>query len=148
MPINLKDRGRLLGNEKGMALVEVVFALVVLTATLSLLVGSLISLNRLASVTEQRERAAVRMSSYMDSLRHAAPGEIVAGTFQSVVAPESGESWQVQCQSVDGNYHSVPVDTATLTSPLTVPLTVRVTLTRKDARGVPVQLTTGAICQQ
>lgn len=145
--MNRMNRGTPFGNDRGMALVEVLFALTVLVATLSLLVGSLISFNRLASVTEQRERAVVRMSSFLEGLRQAEPVEVVAGTFQPPVTPESGETWQVECRTADGNYHAIPIDTGALTSPVSSPLTIRVSLTRKDARGVPVRVTSGVICQ-
>ena len=144
---NQENRGRAFEKNTGMALVEVLFALGILVVTLSFLVGSLISFNRLATVTEQRERAAVRMSSYLDGLRHAAPGEIVAGSFQPALVPENGEVWQVHCQTADGNYLPIPIDTSTLSSPLTAPLTVRVTVTRKDVHGVPIKLSSGVICQ-
>jgi len=134
------------GKTSGMALVEVMFALGILAVTLTFLVGTLVSFNRLATVTEQRERAAVRMSSYLEGLRHSPPADIAAAKYQPVLAPENGEVWQVQCQTADGNYLPVPIDTSTLSSPLTDPLAVRVTLTRKDASGVPVQLSSGVVC--
>ncbi|MBI4557360.1 MAG: hypothetical protein HY706_07250 [Candidatus Hydrogenedentes bacterium] len=129
----------------GVALIEVVIALTILVVTLTLIIGGLNSITRLASVSEQRELAAIRLGSVLEELRQWNRQELLTASPGSLPVAEGNETIQVECQDGTGQFVSLPLDTSGLSSAPN-PLTVRVTLTRSDVRGTKLRVMSGFLC--
>ena len=126
--------GKRLREDRGVTLLELMFACGIMAMALSLLFGSMVTISLANKVTEDRGIAVTHLASVMEEIR-ATP----AALFSYVPPPLTGAGWaeavQVRCYDATGEAITLPVDADTLTTPLPNPLRVECTATWHDEKG-------------
>ncbi|NIA14951.1 MAG: hypothetical protein GWP08_12820 [Nitrospiraceae bacterium] len=126
---------RLIKEERGLTLLELMFASGVLAMTLSLLFGSMMSVSLANDATEGRAVAVTQVSSVMEELRATSSDELLSYVPPQFEGLGTAEMVEVRCYNAGGETLSFPVSTENLTAPLPNPLQVECIVRWYDERG-------------
>lgn len=123
-----------LREDRGVTLLELMFACGIMAMALSLLFGSMVTISLANKVTEDRGIAVTRVASVMEEVRAAGPSVL------GYIAPELAgagvaAAMTVQCYNTAGEAIALPVDPDTLASPLPNPLQVECIAMWYDEKG-------------
>jgi len=126
--------GKRLREERGVTLLELMFACGVMAMALSLLFGSMVTISLANKVTEDRGIAVTHLASVMEEVR-AAGSSVLGYIVPELAGAGVAEAITVQCYDSAGDAISLPVDPDTLGGPLPNPLQVECIATWYDEKG-------------
>ncbi len=122
-------------NTAGMTLIELMFACGVLATGLSLLFGSLISINLIGEVSTNRTVASAELAGVLEELRTGTLREVLTYTPPELQGPGVERALQLECYDTDGNAVTLPVADLDNLPELPNPLEVKATLVWSDEQG-------------
>lgn len=99
-------------NNKGMSLVEVMFAMAILATTLSLLFGSLISISVVGRLNEEKAVADTAVSSTLEELRGKPLKDLLLFVPETPEKPGVERTLLLECYGADGVAIPLPMDLA------------------------------------
>ena len=130
---------KILRDESGMTLLELMFAAGVLAMTLSFLFGSLVTITTAGDATASRSVATTHLTSVAEELRGLAYTQLVTYTAPTFTNPLRNEVVRVSCLTADGTLLALPTSPALAQKAfgLTIPnpLTVQCKITWNDSKG-------------
>jgi len=124
---------RRLKEERGVTLVELMFACSIMAVALSLLFGSMVTISLANRVTEGRGIASTQVSGVMEELR-GSPATLLSYVPPPLVGAGSMEAIEVRCYDADGGTIVLPVDVDTFDGLLPNPVQVECTATWLDEK--------------
>lgn len=97
-------------DNDGMTLIEIMFAMGILAATLSLLFGSLISISIVGRINEDKAVANTALNSTLEELRNKPLQDLLLYTPETPDHPGVERTVQLECYDDDGAAIAIPMD--------------------------------------
>ncbi|MBI2423025.1 MAG: hypothetical protein HYV27_09375 [Candidatus Hydrogenedentes bacterium] len=144
-----------LTDNDGMTLIELTFAAGVLAVALSLLFGSLISINVVGEVSRDKSSATAEMASIMEDIRRQSFDDLLAYTPPEMDEPGVEQTVVLECFNEAGDAIGLPMADGEDGQPVDVeglelpnPVEIKATLVWTDVKGRAYSMHATTLCER